>query len=322
MARRILLTGASGFIGTHLLPLLQANLHPLDTIAVASRSNIDDLNGITHRHVDLTDGGQCDDLIASTAPDIVIHLAGSASVGGSVGSELTIWQHNVMATLCLAAAVRRVNRPSRFVFASSAEVYGRAFLSEPLASETAVPDPISTYGHTKLAAEYLLRDVLGAAHEIVLLRLFNSLGPNQDERFVAGAFAAQIARMERGEAEPVLRVGNLKALRDFIDVRDTTRAIQRVAMREEAWPMGTTILNVASGNPRSIESLLADFARSARVTFETVVDPERLRPSEIARAAGDASALERQTGWRPAIDWDQTIGDTLTWWRDELGRRA
>lgn len=314
MARRILLTGASGFIGSHLLDILRREIDP-SALVLASRHDADSIDDVRHVRVDLLDEAACLELVRSVRPDLVIHLAGAAAVGGTAGAEASVWANNVVATFHLASALRDHGHPQRFLFASSAEVYGRAFqVGHPL-REDAPTEPTSVYGRTKLAAELLLKDVLGPVSEVLALRLFNSIGPRQDDRFVAGAFASQLARMERGAIPPVLKVGNLEARRDFVDVRDTARAIAGIALRDRAWPKGFTAVNIAGGTATPIDAIVTQFAALSETAFDVALNPDKLRPSEIPIAYGDSAFLSAETGWAPQISFEQSLSDVLDWWR-------
>jgi len=318
MARRILITGASGFLGGHLLRALAALNRPDDTVLAASRGAAEG-TGVRHLDIDLTEDGACARLLADTLPSHVVHLAGAASVGAAAQAVAETWKANFHMTFALAEAAAGMAAPPRFVLASSGEVYGATAREAELLSEDLPLRPAGVYARTKAAAELAVSDLLGR-HSAAILRLFNSIGPGQDERFVAGAFAAQIARIEAGLMPPVLHVGNLDSVRDFVDAADTADAICRVLGLLDADKPGVAIFNVCSGRGRSIASLVEDMRLLATRPFEVQIDPERARPSETPRAVGDNARLRERTGWSPATAWQATLQRTLDDWRARLKR--
>jgi GDP-4-dehydro-6-deoxy-D-mannose reductase len=320
MTGRLLITGAGGFVGRHVIDaLLHSGVAPVRLVA-ATHGPSQLPPGVESRDVDLASRDEASALIADVTPTQALHLAGAAAVavGGGEGAEAA-WRDNAGTTFTLAAALRDSPGTS-ILLASSAEVYGRALASATPTEETATPQPRGIYGRTKLAAEQILADITGAAGRAVVLRLFNSAGPGQDERFAIAAFAAQIARIEQGLMPPVLRVGNLDPERDFLDVRDTARAWALLSAAADGLPQGVSIFNVASGEPRSIRSIVEAFTRMARLSFSVETDPARARASDVPRACGDAARLRAATGWQPRIPWETTLADTLDHWRAAVAR--
>ncbi|MCC6920769.1 MAG: GDP-mannose 4,6-dehydratase [Alphaproteobacteria bacterium] len=316
MAGRILITGAGGFLGRHIVDaLLEQGSAPGD-LSAAIRGTPALPAGVALHDVDLAEGSETAGMVQAARPDVVLHLAGAASVAVKAGEGGRIaWRDNVQTTITLASELRATHKSPAILLASSAEVYGRNLLGSAPTTEETAPRPAGVYGRTKLAAEQAIADIVGDAGQAIALRLFNSAGPGQDERFVVSAFAAQVARIEAGQAPPVLRVGNLDSERDFLDVRDTARAWALLADAAWARRLSATVFNVASGEPRSIRSIVDDLAHLARRRFEVEIDPARARPSEIPRASGDARRLAAATGWQPRISWLTTLSDTLDHWR-------
>jgi GDP-4-dehydro-6-deoxy-D-mannose reductase len=232
-------------------------------------------------------------------------------VGQAAAAGLETWRANVAGLLNLADTLLAEAPDACLVFASSSEVYGRAFLSGQAMDEDEPPQPVGIYARTKRVGEELLADVLtGSGVRLLTLRPFNHTGPGQDERFVVSSFAHQIARIEAGLIPPRLAVGNLEARREFLDVRDVARAYAEVIAHAETLASGT-VLNVATGAPRRIADVLADLTAQAHRSFAVEADPARMRPSEIAVATGDASRLRAATGWEPRIPWSTTLADIL-----------
>ena len=307
--RRILVTGAAGFVGRHVMAALWADLRAGEALLGAGRGG----EGLPHpdfRALELTDRAAVRACLADFAPTHILHLAALSSVGQAAQAAAETWQANVGGLLNLAEAVAAVAPGATLVFASSGEVYGRAFLSGAALDETAAPQPMNSYARSKWAGEQVLQDILGTGPgRLIVLRPFNHTGPGQDERFVVASFAGQIARIEAGLVPPRLEVGNLSARREFLDVRDVVAAYLAVLAAGDV-PSGS-VFNVASGTPRTIASVLEDLRALARVPFEVVVAPDRLRPSEIAVAAGDAGRLRAATGWAPEIPWRETLVSVL-----------
>ena len=195
--------------------------------------------------VDLRDAAAVDRLVAEARPDIIVHLAGQASVGAlDRGAGEETWRVNLAGTLNLALAVNRFAPEATVLFASSSEVYGRAFGPDPVNEETP-PEPANAYARSKLLAERTLADVLPATARILVARPFNHTGPGQREDFVLPSFAAQVARIEAG-LQSALRVGNLDVARDFLDVRDVVAAYCALIEAAPRLPMRFTC-NVATG---------------------------------------------------------------------------
>jgi GDP-4-dehydro-6-deoxy-D-mannose reductase len=315
----ILVTGAFGFVGRHLINSLRLAF-PASTRLVAAGSGdaAGVASGVETVSIDFTDAGAVDDLLASIRPAHVIHLAARSSVQQAHNAALATYETNVAGTLALAAAMRSHVPGSAMIFASTGEIYGRAFAGGEALSENAPVFPSNPYARSKLAAEIALQDMLADTCPVIVLRLLNHTGAGQDERFVVPSFAAQIARIEAGSAPPVVRVGNLSAERDFLDVADVVDAYMR-ALELADNAKGYQLFNVASGIPRSIDSILVGLRSLSRVPFAIEQDPERMRPSDIPRAVCDASAFRAATGWQPTRAWSATLVDVLDYWRDHCG---
>jgi GDP-4-dehydro-6-deoxy-D-mannose reductase len=316
---RILVTGAGGFVGTKLVARLRSELgadgrvigwdHDAAAVQRASATQ--------SRCLDITDAAAVDAAIRADPPSLVFHLAALSSVRQAEGAARRTHEVNVGGTAALAAALAAHAPGAALVFASSADIYGGAFASGEALTETAPVRPLSAYARSKLAAEILLQDVLSATCPVIALRLLNHSGPGQDERFVVPNFAAQIARIEKGMAAPVLTVGNLDAERDFLDVEDVLDAyMAALALSRSA--QGFQVYNVASGRTRSIRSILDRLIALATVTPSVEQAAERMRPADIARTACDAAAFRARTGWQPKRDFDDTLSAILDWWRGRV----
>jgi GDP-4-dehydro-6-deoxy-D-mannose reductase len=284
---RIFVTGASGFVGRHLIDRVARD--GIDAEASSADVRREEALRAELEHA---------------APDAVVHLAATASVSQAWGASSEAWSVNAWGTLTVVRAMRRAAPRARLLLPSTGEVYGSVPEGEQPIAEDRPVAPLSPYAQTKAAAELA---VLGSGLDIVVARSFNHIGPGQDERFAVASFAAQIARVEQGYSEPVLRVGNLAARRDFTDVRDVVEAYARLL----ATPEAGGVVNVASGRAVSLEEVLDRLLDMAARPIKVVVDPERLRPSDIPVLSGNAGRLSALTGWEPERDLDSTLSDIM-----------
>jgi GDP-4-dehydro-6-deoxy-D-mannose reductase len=289
---RVLVTGVGGFLGPHLALALCERGHQVLGTYVGEPP---DLPGIDLHEADLLDAGRLERLVRDLDPEAVIGLAGLSHVGESWKRMADYFRVNVLGTenLLRAAAGRRV------VIASSAEVYGLVPEDrQPICEEQEV-DPRTPYAMTKAAAERL-----AAAYGAVVVRSFNLVGPGQAPNFALPAFAAQLAAIARAEQEPVLKVGNLSARRDFVHVADGAAAFALLAEQGA----GDGIFNLASGRAVSIGEALERLKAVSGVAARVEQDPERMRPVDLPLLVGDSSRL-RALGWAPARDLDAALAD-------------
>jgi len=306
---RILLTGADGFVGRLLVPELRSRLKPGARLLLATRIEPSEWpEGEELVTFDLQDTNSIASAINHVRPDLVIHLAAQSSVGRSAGEAAATWSINLCGSLALAQAVATTVPGCTLLFTSSVEVYGLTF-NDGVATEASPLRPQSAYARSKAAAEAMFADVLPAESRLIVVRASNHSGPGQTDSFVIPAFADQIVRIERGEASTI-QVGNLDAERDFLDVRDVVGAYLRLLMQAERLP-NRAIFNVASGRSVRIGAILDRLRALSQV--ETIVeqDPRRMRASEVARAAVDASAIGRAIGWAPTHSLDEMLASVL-----------
>jgi len=294
VAGPILVTGAQGFVGSHLLRELGDAGAPLDA--------------------DVTDAPLLTDAIASAEPSAVVHLAAHSSVAESWGTTGELWRVNVLGTVNLLDAVTASAPGARALMVSTGEVYGRAE-STPTPEDAPVA-PISPYGASKAAAEVSAGQAAREGADVVVARAFQHEGPGRDERFAVGSWVAQIARLE-AEGGGKLLVGDLSARRDITDVRDVCRAY-RLLLDPEV-PTGT--YNVASGRAVAMREVLDLLIEAASVPVEVETDPARLRPSDLEIVCGDPSRIRAATGWEPRIPLEQTLADALAAAREETKER-
>ena len=306
MSRRILVTGASGFVGTHLLPVLQASMPDAKIWASA---------------FDLRDGEAVRSALEHAPPDVCIHLAAIAAIGDAQADPISAWQVNLHGTLTLARALSAAAPGCVLIFASTADAYGASFKSGLPATEATALAPMNTYAATKAAADLALGAMVGDGLRVIRVRPFNHTGPGQSGSFVVPAFARQVARIAAGLQPPVLQVGALDPRRDFLDVRDVCRAYALCILKAQEIPAGT-ILNLASGTSRRVGDVLGALLALAGVQAEVTTDPGRLRPSDIPVATGDASAARAMLGWAPEIAWTDTLNDIFHYWWERVRSEA
>lgn len=306
-ASRILVTGAGGFVGTWLVAALAAR-QPAALLFGAGLGGGEPL--------DLRDAAAVDAFVERARPDAIVHLAGQASVGAlGQGAEEQTWRVNLAGTLNLALSVTRFVPQATLLFASSSEIYGRAFGSAPVDEDTA-PQPVNAYARSKLVAERMLAEVLPQSARLIVARPFNHTGPGQREDFVLPSFAAQVARIEAGR-QATMAVGNLDAARDFLDVRDVVEAYGLLLEAAPRLPQRFTC-NIATGTAQALRDVVNTLRRLARVPIPVEIDPARLRPSDIAWAAGRADRLMAATGWAPRVPFEDTLRGLL----DDARRRV
>jgi GDP-4-dehydro-6-deoxy-D-mannose reductase len=316
--RPVLVTGAAGFAGSHLLDLIEPDGRPV----VAWRRPGEPLpppptgTRATWRELDLLDAGAVRRAVEAARPALVYHLAGIAHVGSSWDRTYTTFEVNVLGTYHLLAALARLDPRPRVLVTGSALVYKD---HDRAISESDAVGPGSPYGLSKLAQE--MTGAHAAAEfglPVLLTRPFNHIGPRQDPSFFSAGVARQIARIERGLSDPVLEVGNLEGRRDLTDVRDTVRAYQSIAERGRAG----RVYNVCAGQAHRIGDILEGLLTQARVRIEVRRDPARHRPHDSPLVLGDRSRLTNELGWAPVIPIEQTLTDLLAYWRKTVGGDA
>lgn len=310
MAATTLVTGAAGFIGGHLLTALDPGA---EVIAWHQPSTpIHDRPGVTWMPVELLDRDRVRAALHEARPTRIYHLAGLAHVGDSWALAESTMAANVVGTAHLFDALDQLALRPRVLVTGSAAIYTPS--ADPMTEETPVA-PNTPYGTSKLAQEM----VALACHRdhgtpVLVTRSFNQIGPGQSPAFAAASFARQLARIEAGLAPPVLSVGNLEAQRDISDVRDTVRAY--VALMAGGRP--GECYNVCAGRARSMQEVVDGLLRRVGRPVEVVRDPARMRPSDTPRVVGSHAKLTRDTGWMPAIGFDDTLDALLGFWRLEV----
>ncbi len=318
--RRILITGITGFAGSHLAERFVADGVEVHGLAF-EEPPYRNLRALGERvRIHRGDITSLDDLRAALAASdahVVVHLAGQAIPTLAAKDPVGAVRANVMGTAALLVAAEE--RPGlALVIASSGDVYGAADRSP--VDEDAPLRPANPYAATKVAAEALAREV-GERGEraVTILRPTNQIGPRQHPGLAASAFAREIALAEAGLAPPVVRHGSLDAQRDFLDVRDMADAYARAARIDEP---GTHVFNVGTGRAVAVAEILSTLLELARVPVRPELDPARVRPGDPTTVALDAARFHARTGWEPRTALRTSLRDLLDYWRTEVREEA
>lgn len=321
---KILITGATGFVGTHLCEYLLSQGHEIHGTYIYPQEVErfpEHLRGTIALHTcDLSEMEQVKQMLCDTTYDRVYNLAAISSVhqSWSKGQELVL-KVNLYGWLNLLEGLRSSSPNARILMVSSGEVYGIVPPDKQPITESEPLRPINPYADSKAAQEmFSYQYIHRYQSQIVIVRPFNHTGPRQSPDFVCPDFARQIAEIEAGRREPVMSVGNLDARRDFSDVRDIVRAY---ALALECCQIGTPI-NIASGVAYSIQHILDTLLSFSRIPIEVRRDSTRMRPSDTALMLGDASQLRKHTGWKPEIPFEETLANVLEYWRAQVGGKS
>jgi len=310
----ILVTGANGFVGRHCLPLLRQRF-PMARLIAGVRPPEGPCAGADQTvALDLTAPASLEAAVRQAQPDAVLHLAAQASVPAAFADPLATWQANLLGTLSLADAVLRHRPEALFVHASTAEVYGLSFRAGTALDEGAAFSPANPYAASKAAADLALGEMALRGLRVLRMRPFNQVGAGQSEAYVVAAFARQVARIEAGWQEAVIRTGALDRWRDMLDVRDAAAGYAAALAHGAELPPGQAI-NLASGTPRRVGDILAELIALAGVRVRIETDPGRLRPTDVETTRGDAGLARRVLGWQAVIPWGESLAAVLQDWR-------
>jgi len=315
---RALITGITGFVGSHLAEYLLANQPEVEVWGTYRwRSRMENIGQLTNRirliECELRDATSVLSMIDESRPDVVFHLAAQSFVPASWSAPHDTLTSNIAGQTNLFEALRREQLDPVIQIACSSEEYGLVLPDETPISEENPLRPLSPYAVSKVGQDYLGYQYFKSyGMRIIRTRGFNHTGPRRGDVFVTSNFAHQIANIEAGKCEPVIRVGNLAAIRDFTDVRDMVRAYWLAVRKGKPGE----VYNIASGRGVQVRHLLDQLIAMARVDVRVEVDPERLRPSDVEVLIGNAGKFAADTGWKPEIPFEKTLQDILQYWRD------
>ena len=314
---RVLITGITGFAGSHLADhcLERGDVEVHGLIRWRSRTeNILHLRDRVALHeCDLRDAGSTRDVVESVRPEYIFHLAAQSFVPTSWHAPSESLTTNVLGQLHVFEAVRKLGIPCRIQIAGSSEEYGMVYEDEVPITEENPLRPLSPYGVSKVSQDLLgYQYFMSYQMDIVRTRGFNHTGPRRGPVFVCSDFAKQIVDIERGVRKPVMYVGNLEAMRDFTDVRDTVKGYWLALEKGKAGEA----YNICREKSWKIQDILDLLLGMTQAKIEVKLDKTRLRPSDVPILKGDCSKFRKDTGWTPEIPFEQTLEDILDYWRN------
>ena len=312
--KRILVTGGSGFVGKHLLRELMTQSPAALMVTKLPAEHLTDaeLCGAQAVDLDILSEQETRKCIQDFMPDFLFHLAAQSSVGLSFQKPELTMQINVLGFLHVLEALREYNPSCRLLLIGSSEQYGIIPSSRMPINEDIPVSPVSPYAVSKMAAEALAHTYQKSyTLQPVMVRAFNHIGPGQAAGFVVSDFARQIALIESGKQEPVMRVGNLSAERDFTDVRDIVRAYRILMLQGR---IGEAY-NIGSGKSYPIQYILDTLLSFSKKPVRVEMDPDRMRPAEVPYIRADTAKIYQDTGWKPEISVETSLQDALSYWR-------
>lgn len=314
---RVLITGITGFVGSHLAEFALGQGAEVYG-SYRWRSRMENIEAIKNRlhlvECELTDAVSVTKMIDDVKPDRIFHLAAQSFVPTSWHAPQQTLSNNIISQLNIFEAIRGTD--TRIQLAGSSEEYGLVYPEETPIKETNPLRPLSPYGVSKVT-----QDMMGYQYYrsygiyIIRTRAFNHTGPRRGQVFVTSNFARQVAMIEKGLQEPVVKVGNLEARRDYTDVRDIIRGYW---LSLDGGCQPGEVYNICSGNSWKIQAVLDHLLSLSKVKVKVEVDPERLRPSDVPILVGDSTRFNKATGWKPEIPIEKTLEDLLNYWRERV----
>ena len=306
---KALITGVNGFVGNYLSKYLLEQGYTVYGTVIEDNVEIENVN---IKKMNLLNKEEVVETIKSINPDTIYHLAGQSAVGLSWKNPTLTMDVNVNGTINLLDAVRGNNIGAKVLIIGSSDEYGAVKPEDCPISEEHALNPASPYAISKMAQEQIAKLYVNSYKmNIIMVRAFNHIGPMQSKNFVVSDFASKIAEIEKG-AEPVIRVGNLEAYRDFTDVRDIVRGY---VMLMENGKIGE-VYNIGSGNPYKIQDILDALLSLSTTKIKVEIDKDKLRPSDVPIVQCDNSKIKSHISWVTQYDIKNTLKDTLDYWRN------
>lgn len=317
---KVLITGITGFAGSFLAEyLLEKGDYEISGTFLSEKS-LQNVTTVKDKldlvQVDLTQKDAIESLIAAKKPDIIFHLAALAAVGASFSDPVGTFHNNVDSEIFLLEALKQQGLThTKVMIVSSGDIYGYITPEDVPVNEETPLRPGNPYAVSKIAQDYIgLQYALSYNMPIIRVRPFNHIGPRQAPGFVVSDFAKQISAIEKGTQEPVVKVGNLDAKRDFTDVRDMVKAYALIMEKGQAGE----VYNIGSGVSHAIQEILDMLIGLSSVKISVETDPAKLRPSDIPEIVVDNTKVVALTGWKPEIALATTLKDTLEYWRSSI----
>jgi len=317
---RALITGMTGFAGSHLAEYLLAEHPDVEVFGTYRwRSRTDNIEHLRSRvkllEADLRDYHSMYTALERSRPDYIFHLAAQSFVPSSWTAPNETLTTNIVGQTNLFEAVRGLKLDPVIQIACSSEQYGLVLPGETPIKETNPLRPLSPYAVSKVGQDYLGYQYFQSyGLKVLRTRGFNHTGPRRGQVFVTSNFCSQVAAIELGLQEPVIRVGNIDAIRDFTDVRDMVRAYWLAVTKAKPGE----VYNIATGSGIRIREMLERIIELSGLDVKIEVDPDRLRPSDVEILIGDSSKFRADTGWEPRIPFEQTLRDLMAYWRRTL----
>ena len=316
---RALITGITGFAGSHLAELLlleKVEVHGIQRWRSKSDNISHIKNDVFFHEADLLDAHSLYKVIDEVRPNYIFHLAAQSYVQSSWSSPSNTLEVNIIGTVHLFEALKKSQMTDTVIqIACSSEEYGKVKKDELPIKETNPLRPLSPYAVSKIAMDYLGYQYYESyGIKVIRTRGFNHTGPRRGDVFAESTFAKQIAEIEKGIKNPIVEVGNLDAVRDYTDVRDMVRAyyiaVQKCKPGKE--------YNIATGRGWKIQQVLDILLSMSKVRIKVVKDESRMRPSDVEVLIGDATIFRKETGWKPEIPFEKTLKDLLNYWRERV----
>lgn len=331
MAAKVLITGITGMVGSHLADYLLANTDweiyglcrwrsPLSNIShLISRINSKDRLHLLYG--DLRDSLSLDQVIRDALPDFVFHLAAQSYPKTSFDAPIETFDTNIEGTERLLAALRRHASDAVIHVCASSEVFGRVPREKLPIDEECTFHPASPYAISKVGTDLIGR-YYGEAYDMKVMttRMFTHTGPRRGDVFAESTFAKQIALIEHNLIPPVVKTGNLDSLRTWADVRDAVRAYHMLVTMN---PTAGEYYNIGGNHVASVREMLdtlLSFSKVRGISVET--DPERLRPIDADLQVPNTAKFKNHTGWEPEIPFEKTMADLLDYWRERVAREG
>ncbi len=308
-----LVIGAAGFVGKYLLEEMHAS--GMECYATKLAHEKLEISYTTVYDLDIMSKEDILSLLFEVRPDYIFHLAAQSSVGLAWKNPGLTVDINIKGSLNVMDAIRELDYKPRVLLIGSGEEYGHIRPGETPITENNLLRPGNIYAATK-ACQNMIGNIYSKAYdmELMMVRAFNHIGPGQAPMFVVSDFCKQVAEIEKGLREPVMKVGNLAAKRDFTDVRDVVKSYVKLVAAGRA---GETY-NVGSGNAKAIQEILDMIVSMSTATINVEIDPAKLRPVDVPIIEADIAKIKELTGWEPKIPLEQTIQETLDYWRANL----
>lgn len=311
---KAMIIGAAGFVGPYLAEAIKTNMF-CDVVATKLPQEKLNLRDMEEINLNILDEREISDVLTAKHPDYVFHLAAQSSVALSWKNPKLTVNINIIGAINLLNAIRKLDYAPRVLIVGSGEEYGKVEKSDVPINESTVLNPGNVYAVTK-SCQNMMATIYAQAYglQLIMTRSFNHIGPKQNPQFVVADFCSQVVKIERKMQAPTIRVGNLNAKRDFTDVRDVVRAYTRLIQYGKS---GETY-NVGSGHAITVQEILYAIISKSCSEIRVEVDSKKLRPVDIPVIEADTAKIFNDTGWKPEISLDQTIEDTLQYWRETL----